>query len=164
MRVALHRTFPFVRVQLTRFTDYALRVLLYVGKEQGRVCTMSEIAAYYRISLEHLRKVVHRMSRLGYLKSMRGRRGGLLLGRDASRIRIGEVIVALEEGLYVIDCEALRCVLLPGCSLKRALDRASRAFVGALNDVTLADLLTSVRMKRQFKGVDIAVEGRVRRS
>ena len=104
------------------------------------------------------------MAQLGYLKSMRGRRGGLLLGREASRIRIGEVIVALEEDLYVIDCEALQCVLLPGCSLKRVLDRASHAFIDALNDVTLADLLTSVRMKRQFKGVDIAVEARARRA
>jgi Rrf2 family nitric oxide-sensitive transcriptional repressor len=144
-------------MQLTRFTDYALRVLLYVGKERGRVCTMGEIAAYYRISLEHLRKVVHRMAQLGYLESRRGRRGGLLLGRAADRIRIGDVVATLEEGTHVIDCEALECVLLPHCSLKRALDRAGRAFVDALNDVTLADLLAQTRMQRQFRGLDIAV-------
>jgi Rrf2 family nitric oxide-sensitive transcriptional repressor len=144
-------------MQLTRFTDYALRVLLYVGKERGRVCTMGEIAAYYRISLEHLRKVVHRMARLGYLESKRGRGGGLLLGRAPERIRIGEVIVALEGGAHVIDCDALQCVLRPSCSLERALDRAARAFVDAMNDVTLADLLAAKRMQRQFKGLDIAV-------
>ena len=144
-------------MQLTRFTDYALRVLLFVGKEQGRMCTMREIAAYYGISLEHLRKVVHRMARLGYLKSTRGRRGGLSLGRAATRIRIGDVIVAMEGEIYAIDCDALQCVLLPGCSLRTALDRASRAFVAAMNDVTLADLLSGVRMQRQFKGLDIAV-------
>jgi Rrf2 family nitric oxide-sensitive transcriptional repressor len=144
-------------MQLTRFTDYALRVLLFVGKEQGRVCTMAEIAAYYDISLEHLRKVVHRMAKLGYLKSMRGRGGGLVLGRDAAHIRVGDVIVAMEDERYVIDCQALECVLRSGCSLKSALDRASRAFVAALNEVTLADLLAGGRMKRQFKGLDIAV-------
>ncbi len=149
-------------MQLTRFTDYALRVLMFVGKENGRTCTMAEIAAYYRISLEHLRKVVHRMAQQGYLKSMRGRGGGLVLGRDAKRIRIGEVIVAMEGNLYAIDCNALQCVLLPGCALKTALDRASVAFVDALNDVTLADLLAGVRMKRQFKGLDIAVRAGAR--
>lgn len=144
-------------MQLTRFTDYSLRVLLFVGKERGRTCTMREIAAYYGISLEHLRKVVHRMARLGYLTSTRGRHGGLALGRDAKRIRLGEVIVAMEGEVYAIDCEALQCVLLPGCSLRTALDRASRAFVAAMNDLTLADLLSDARMKRQFKGLDIAV-------
>ena len=118
---------------------------------------MGEIAAYYGISFEHLRKVVHRMATLGYLKSTRGRCGGLLLGREAKRIRIGEVIVAMEGNLYAIDCDALQCVLLPGCSLRTALDRASRAFVATMNDVTLADLLADAGMKRQFKGLDIAV-------
>jgi Rrf2 family nitric oxide-sensitive transcriptional repressor len=102
------------------------------------------------------------MAQQGYLKSMRGRRGGLVLGRDAKRIRIGEVIVAMEGNLYAIDCHALQCVLLPGCALKTALDRASVAFVDALNDVTLADLLAGVRMKRQFKGLDIAVRNHAR--
>jgi Rrf2 family nitric oxide-sensitive transcriptional repressor len=144
-------------MQLTRFTDYALRVLLFVGKEQGRRCTIAQIARYYRISPEHLRKVVHRMAKDGYLVSSRGRRGGLVLGRDPAQIRIGEVIVAMEEQLHVIDCEALQCVLVPDCSLKRALDRASHAFIAALDEVTLGDLLASVRMKRQFKALDIAV-------
>lgn len=147
-------------MQLTRFTDYALRVLLFVGREQGRRCTIHEIARYYRISPEHLRKVVHRMAKLGYLASTRGKGGGLVLGRDARRIRIGEVIVAMEEELYVIDCHALACVLLPHCSLKMALDRASHAFVAALNEVTLADLLAEKRMQRQFKSVDIRVYAR----
>ncbi|MGH8275818.1 MAG: Rrf2 family transcriptional regulator, partial [Steroidobacteraceae bacterium] len=74
-------------MQLTRFTDYALRVLLFVGKQDGRMCTMGEIAAFYRISPEHLRKVVHRMAKLGYLSSTRGRGGGLTLGREPARIR-----------------------------------------------------------------------------
>ncbi|HUJ85777.1 MAG TPA: Rrf2 family transcriptional regulator [Burkholderiales bacterium] len=143
-------------MQLTRFTDYSLRVLLYVGRAKGRICTMAEIAAYFGISLEHLRKVVHRLARLGYLRSCRGRSGGLLLGRDADAIRLGEVIVAMEEDLSIIDCEALACVLLPDCALKIELDRAGRAFLAALNEKTLADVLGSRRMQRQFRGIEIA--------
>ncbi len=141
-------------MRLTRFTDYGLRVLLYVGRHDGRVCTMGEIAAHHRISFEHLRKVVHRMARLGYLKSSRGRRGGLLLGREASAIRVGDLIVALEEDLRIIDCEAIGCNLAPGCSLKVALDRAARAFTVSLNEVTLADLMGDARMRQQFKALD----------
>jgi Rrf2 family transcriptional regulator, nitric oxide-sensitive transcriptional repressor len=142
-------------MQLTRFTDYALRVLLFVGSHDSRVCTMGEIATYYRISLEHLRKVVHRMAKLGYLSSSRGRGGGLTLGRDPARIRIGEVIQALESNLNIIDCDALECRLRAGCSLKRALDRGARAFIAALNEVTLADLLQDRQMRRQLRSVDL---------
>jgi Rrf2 family transcriptional regulator, nitric oxide-sensitive transcriptional repressor len=140
-------------MQLKRFTDYALRVMLFVGRESDRTCTMSEIADYYDISLEHLRKVVHRLAQLGYLRSTRGRGGGLALGRDPAAIRIGDVVVAMERDLNIIDCEALACVLLPGCSLKLALDRAGRAFIAALNEVTLADLLNDRHMRRQFRGL-----------
>jgi Rrf2 family nitric oxide-sensitive transcriptional repressor len=138
-------------MQLTRFTDYALRVLLFVGKERGRRCTMGEIAAYYRISAEHLRKVVHCLAKLGYLQSIRGKGGGLLLGRDAQQIRLGEVIVAMEQELYAIDCHALECVLLPNCSLQAALKRGSLVFVAAMNDVTLANLLGEKAMMRQLQ-------------
>ena len=144
-------------MQLTRFTDYSLRVLLFVGRQRGRVCTMGEIATYYRISLEHLRKVVHKLARLGYLKSSRGRGGGLVLAREPAAIRLGDVIVAMEEDLSIVDCDALNCALLPGCSLKTALDRASVAFIAELNRVTLADLLGNPGMQRQFRNIDIAI-------
>lgn len=147
-------------MQLTRFTDYALRVLLFIGRQRGRVCTMGEIASYYGISLEHLRKVVHKLARLGYLVSSRGRGGGLVLSHAPSAIRIGDVIVAMEEDLSIVDCVAIDCALLPGCSLKTALDRASTAFIASLNEVTLADLLRNRGMRQQFRNVDIAVETR----
>jgi Rrf2 family transcriptional regulator, nitric oxide-sensitive transcriptional repressor len=144
-------------MQLTRFTDYALRVLLFVGKQDGEVCTMGEIAAFYGISLEHLRKVVHRMGKLGYLRSTRGRGGGLVLGRDPARIRIGELVLELERDMSLIDCHALECRLRHGCSLKTALDRAAHAFIASLNEVTLADLLNDRLMRRQFRDVDIEI-------
>lgn len=147
-------------MQLTRFTDYALRVMLFVGRQRGRICTMGEIATYYGISLEHLRKVVHKLAKLGYLNSSRGRGGGLLLGQEPTAIRIGDVILAMEEDLSIVDCVAVDCVLAPGCSLKTALDRACAAFIASLNEVTLADLLRVQGMRRQFKNVDIAIASR----
>jgi Rrf2 family transcriptional regulator, nitric oxide-sensitive transcriptional repressor len=144
-------------MQLTRFTDYALRVLLFVGRQDGRRCTLGEIATYYGISLEHLRKVVHRMAKLGYLSSSRGRRGGITLGRNSASIRIGDVIRALESNLNIIDCDALECRLRSGCSLKRALDRGRSAFLAVLNEVTLADLLGDQRMRRQLRRVDLEI-------
>jgi Rrf2 family transcriptional regulator, nitric oxide-sensitive transcriptional repressor len=143
-------------VQLTRFTDYALRVLLFVGKQEGRVCTIGEIASFYRISLEHLRKVVHRIAKLGYLSSTRGRGGGLTLGRDPARIRIGDLVLELEKDMSLVDCHALECRLRSGCSLKTALDRAGHAFIASLNEVTLADLLSDKLMRQQFR--DVAIE------
>jgi Rrf2 family transcriptional regulator, nitric oxide-sensitive transcriptional repressor len=142
-------------VQLTRFTDYALRVLLFVGRQNGRVCTMGEMATFYRISVEHLRKVVHRMAKLGYLSSTRGRGGGLTLGREPARIRIGELVLELEKDMSIIDCHALECRLRAGCSLKTALDRAGHAFIASLNQVTLADLLSDTLMRQQFSGVAV---------
>lgn len=144
-------------MQLTRFTDYALRVLLFVGRHEGRVCTMGEIASFYRISLEHLRKVVHRLAKLGYVSSTRGRGGGLTLGRDAARISIGALVLELEKGGSIIDCHALGCRLRAGCSLKTALDRASHAFIAVLNEVTLADLLSDKVTRQHFKDVDVLV-------
>ena len=143
-------------MQLTRFTDYALRVLLFVGRQGGRICTMGEVARYYDISQEHLRKVIHRLAVLGYLQSKRGRGGGIVLGRDAASIRLGGVILAMEEDLSTVDCHALDCLLAPERSLKRALDRGSRAFIGALDEFTLADLPGSRRMQRQFRQIGLA--------
>ncbi|HEY8011578.1 MAG TPA: Rrf2 family transcriptional regulator [Rudaea sp.] len=143
-----------VIMQLMRFTDYALRVMLFVCRQRNRVCTMREIAAYYRISREHLRKVIHKLAKLGYLNTSRGRGGGITLKPDPAKIRIGDVILAMEEDLSIVDCHALGCVLQPGCSLKTALNRGSRAFIATLNEVTLADLLGNTEMKRQFRVVD----------
>jgi Rrf2 family nitric oxide-sensitive transcriptional repressor len=140
-------------MQLTRFTDYALRVLLYVGKQDGLQCTVGEIATYFRISPEHLRKVIHKMAKEGYLETRRGRRGGFVLAREPDRMRIGDVVLAMEKDFSIVDCHALECRFAPGCSLKAALDRGGRAFIDALNEVTLADLIADRAMRQQFQRI-----------
>jgi len=142
-------------MQLTRFTDYALRVLLYVGRQRDRQCTMAEVAAVFGVTAEQLRKVIHKMALEGWLSTRRGRRGGFVLARDATRIRIGDVVRSMETDLAIVDCDALECVLSPRCALKVALDRGGRAFIAALNEVTLADLLADRAMQQQFKRIEI---------
>ena len=126
-------------MRLTRYTDYALRVLLYLGARQNELCAISEIAKAYDISKNHLMKVVNDLARAGYVTSVRGRFGGIRLARPAAEIRLGEVVRHTEEGFALADCE--HCVIAPACGLTSALSRALAAFMAVLDDYTLADLV-----------------------
>lgn len=128
-------------MELTQHTDYGLRVLMYAGIHDDRRVTMREIATAYGISMEHLRKVVHRLSREGYLVTSKGRSGGLQLADDAAAIRVGDVVKALEDSVTIIDCERQPCVMAGACALKCALESAREAFMAQLNTFTLADII-----------------------
>lgn len=132
-------------MRLTLHTDYALRVLIYLGTKNGMPTTIEEISEAYHISKNHLLKVVHRLSKNGFIRSQRGRGGGLFLAYSARDIGIGEVIRRSEESLALAECmgpNAGRCVLNPGCALKNILGEAKLAFFQTLDRYTLADLLT----------------------
>jgi Rrf2 family nitric oxide-sensitive transcriptional repressor len=135
-------------MKLSLYTDYSLRVLLYLGAHRGRRATMAEIAQCYDISHEHLRKVIHVLGKLGYIETYRGKRGGFELKADASRINIGDVVAATEPRQPVIDCNSQPCILAPACSLQAALARAEQAFYDTLGAYTLGDLLKNRRMKK----------------
>jgi len=128
-------------MELTQHTDYGLRVLMYAAIHDERRVTMREIATAYGISMEHLRKVVHRLSRRGFLRTSKGRSGGLELAETAEAIRVGDVVWALEESATIIDCERQPCVLAGACALKCALESARQAFMDQLNSYTLADIV-----------------------
>lgn len=128
-------------MELTYLTDYGLRVLMYAGAHRGRRITLRELADAYEISIEHLRKVVHRLSRCGYLHTSRGRTGGLRLAHNPEDIRIGDIVTRLEHSLAIIDCNRQPCRLCGICSLKGVLDDARDAFLQRLNQYTLADLI-----------------------
>jgi len=132
-------------MQLTRYTDYSVRVLMYLGLKQDRLVTISEMAGLYGISRNHLVKVVHNLSRTGYIKTIRGKGGGMRLGRPAADINIGELVRRTENNIEIIDCAALECRLQTACGLKTALDRARGAFVEVLDGYTLADLIVDRR-------------------
>ncbi|MFP4129665.1 MAG: RrF2 family transcriptional regulator [Halorhodospira sp.] len=138
-------------MELTYYTDFALRVLLYTAGYPERRVTMREIAGAYGISQEHLRKVVHRLARHGYLQTAQGRTGGMRLARPAAEIRVGEVVELMEDSLELIHCGREPCPLCGACSLKRALDAARDAFLDHLNQVTLAQLLEDPSTAEQVR-------------
>lgn len=131
-------------MQLTRYTDYALRVLMYVGIHTERMVTIAEIASVFDMSHNHLMKVVQELSAKGYVKSTRGKHGGIELGRPPEEINIGEVVRHMESNFHVVECldpgRGL-CRIIPGCTLKKVLQEAVSAFQEVLNRYTLADLL-----------------------
>ncbi|MFZ5512063.1 MAG: Rrf2 family transcriptional regulator [Pseudomonadota bacterium] len=131
-------------MQLTRFTDYALRVLIFLAGKGEELATIGEIARSYDISENHVMKIVHHLGRLGYITTLRGKGGGLRLGRPPEEIRLGDVVRDTEETLSVVECLAEGyagdCRLLPGCRLKTILSEAQRAFLGHLDRYTLKDI------------------------
>ncbi len=129
-------------MQLTRHTDYALRVLIFLALQPDeKLVTMADIERHFDIPHNHLIKIVQRLGKLGYAHTVRGKGGGLRLGRSAVDIRLGEVVRDMENTLELIDCEKPPCPLDGGCRLKGILNEARQAFVDALNRYTLADVM-----------------------
>ena len=135
-------------MQLTRYSDYSLRVLIYLAVEPGRRATVEEIARSYDISRAHLVKVVHQLGLRGYVETVRGRGGGLRLARRADEIGVGEVIRWTEENLALVECfdpATSRCAIEPACGLRSVLHEALTSFLAVLDRYTLADLVARRR-------------------
>jgi Rrf2 family nitric oxide-sensitive transcriptional repressor len=131
-------------MRLTRFTDNALRCLMYLGRNPGRVVTVGEVSQRMAMSEDHLLKVVRRLVDLGHVRTIRGRRGGVQLNRPAAEIVIADVVRATED-LALVPCFQRgdeSCPLRFDCELAGALSDALGAFFGVLERRTLADLLT----------------------
>ena len=129
-------------MRLTRYTDYALRTLIYVGLHEPRQSSIAEIARAYGISESHLTKVVHQLGRLGFIRTTRGRGGGLQLAKLPAEIVVGTVVRQTEGDLALVECFAGgACVITAPCRLRRALGEALAAFLAVLDRYTLADLL-----------------------
>lgn len=126
-------------MKLTLFTDYAMRVLLYLGARPERLCSIGEIAQAYRVSQNHLMKVVNKLARDGYVESVRGRGGGIRLGRPAGAISLGALVRATEDDFALVDCG--HCVVAPACGITGVLGEALGAFFAVLDRYTLADML-----------------------
>ncbi len=126
-------------MRLKSYTDYALRVLMHLAARPDRLASISEIARTYRISHNHLMKVVHDLRKQGYLDAVRGRSGGIRLARPAAEISVGDVVRHTEGTFDLVDCES--CVIARACSLTGALHEARRAFMAVLDDYSLLDLV-----------------------
>jgi len=131
-------------MQLTHFTDYSLRVLIFLGAHTERLCTISEIAEAYAISDNHLMKVVNRLSTCGYIETVRGKGGGMRLARAPQLINVGDVVRRMEERFDIVECfnkAHQDCPLLPTCILKSVLHEARRNFMATLDRHTLQTVL-----------------------
>ena len=128
-------------MQLKRYTDYALRVLIYLGSHPGQVVSVSRIAQAYGISRNHLLKVVNGLTEQRLIDTFRGKHGGLQLATAPEDINVGTVVTHMEGDSPLIDCINPPCPILPACQLNHALRAAQQAFIDHLSGYTLADLL-----------------------
>lgn len=135
-------------MQLTRYSDYSLRVLIYLAVRPGQLATIDEITNAYGVSRAHMMKVVHRLGRGGFIETVRGRGGGLQLARPAAEIGLGDVVRYTEEKLDLVECfdpATSHCRIEPVCGLKGVLEEALGAFFDTLDQYTLADLVSRRR-------------------
>lgn len=125
-------------MQLSRYTDYALRTLIYLHVHHDRLCSIHEIATCYSISQNHLMKIVHRLGKQGFIKTLRGRNGGLTLNKDAGSIKLGDIIRNTEEDETYVKCD--QCLIQCTCNLPAFLIEAMNNFYKTLNQYSLNDL------------------------
>jgi len=131
-------------MRLTRHTDYALRLLIYLAAvPPDAPATAPAVARAYGISPHHMAKIAHRLGRLGYVHTRRGRGGGLALARPTDAINLGVLVREMEATLAVVECfdDPAACPIEPACGLKRVLAEARDAFLAELDRRTLADLV-----------------------
>ena len=135
-------------MKLTSFTDYSLRVLMYLATQPARRATIAGIAASFDVSENHLVKVVHFLGKGGWLANVRGKGGGLALGKPPELIGVGRVVRQTEGEAAVVECfgeEGGNCCIAPVCQLRGVLGEAMDAFYAVLDRYTLADLVTNRR-------------------
>lgn len=130
-------------MQLTQFTDYSLRALIYIALRKES-CTIQEITKAYAISNHHMVKIIHNLAKLGLIKTSRGKGGGILMATSPEAINLGEIVAKLEPHFDLVPCfnkEKANCCIVPACKLKGILYQAQVAFMDILQRYTLADVL-----------------------
>ena len=130
-------------MKLTTYTDYSLRVLMYLGIHRDEAVTMSQISESFGISHSHIMKVVHELGQLGYLHTTRGKNGGIQLGRKPEDINLGALVRDTEKNLELVECMGPnnQCKITPACELKPIVSKALGAFLAVLDEYTLVDLI-----------------------
>jgi Rrf2 family nitric oxide-sensitive transcriptional repressor len=130
-------------VRLTVYTDFSLRLLMYLAVKEDGLATIAEVAESYGISRNHLMKVAHQLGLAGYVATVRGKNGGLRLARPAETIILGDVVRRTEPDLALVPCfhpVDAPCAIWPKCVLREAMQNALDAFLETLDGYTLADL------------------------
>lgn len=137
-------------MQLTKQTDYAFRVLLYLAKQpakkanqspQKQLIQMQQICDFYSISPNHISKIIVKLVNAGWVKSVRGKGGGIYLAIDANKINLADVVREFETTLKPVNCSEPECRISETCTLKGLLGKAMSNFINTLADYTLDDIL-----------------------
>jgi Rrf2 family nitric oxide-sensitive transcriptional repressor len=130
-------------MRLTTMTDYAMRLLMYVGRHPDRLCTIAEIAQSYGISEPHLMKITHRLAQRGWIETVRGKNGGMRLARPPHEINLGAVVRDTENDLALVECFVAdnACTLRGRCGLTAIIDGALQQFMQHLDRYSLADIM-----------------------
>ena len=131
-------------MQLTQFSDYALRTLVYISSSPNQFATITEISDYFGISRNHLVKVVHHLANHDVIITTRGKNGGIRLARSPKEIVIGDVVRITEQNQDVVECfnaKTNKCVITPTCRLQQVFHEAHNAFLNVLDSYTLDDAL-----------------------
>lgn len=130
-------------MHITRYTDYSLRVLMYLAAHTDKLATIRDIAESYDISKNHLMKIVQQLSAEGYIEATRGKNGGIKLARDPKNINIGQLVRDIEQGSPLVECfgQDNVCVITPACQLKHVLSEALESFFTTLDRYSLADMI-----------------------
>jgi len=131
-------------MHLSRFSDYSMRVLMYLAVQRGRVVTIAKIAATYKISENHLTKVVHYLGQQGYIETIRGKGGGIRLTKSLTDINLGELARSTEGNDGLLPCVNGEgdCCIMPVCRLIAILNESQQALYQVFDKYTLADLVT----------------------
>ena len=128
-------------MQLTHHTDFSLRVLIYLAlQEKDTLVTIDDVAKDFKILKNHLTKVVQHLAHHGYIKTVRGKNGGMTLARSPDKINLGDIIQTMENNTEVINCKEPACPLINHCELKGILNEAQNAFFSTLGKYSLADI------------------------
>ena len=145
-------------MHITRYTDYSLRVLIYLAAEPERLATIQEIADSYDISKNHLMKVVHQLNKKGYIETIRGKKGGMRLHMSPEDINIGILIRETEQDLNIVECFSSKnaCKITPVCGLKGMFNEALKAFLEVLDKYTLADVIRDPHRPQLLRLLQIA--------
>ena len=134
-------------MHLTTFSDYTMRVLIYLSLQRGGLVTISDIAKAYHISENHLMKVVHQLAQRGYIETVRGKGGGMRLAREPETINLGDLVRMTEGDTGLLECldGESSCCIQPACNLIGILREAQTALFTVLEKYTLADLIKRER-------------------
>lgn len=145
-------------MKLTNYTDYALRVLIYVAsKDRDEKSTITEISNAYHISRNHLVKVIHQLGKIGVIHTTQGRGGGIALAQAPNMINVGYIVRQTEDNFHLVECfneESNTCILTPVCGLRSILGEALAAYLSVLDKYTIHDLITDPDTFKQLLQIE----------